>query len=383
MGTKIQNVFKDVLNKIGASSDLIKCFDVNNKMYHYTNLTALIGIIKSTGNSNGMWLSNAEFLNDNDEIQHGKKIVEEYVKEIVYNYSINKEIESKVSENLNKNDYCFYVGCFSKSCNLDQWRHYSNDGEGICIEFDLTDKDNYFEQLMMNNPNNPPFIFPVIYDDNLKKEFVKTIYQIILLARKNDDKFINKTLELPTGKLVGAYGLYSALTMSMPILGAVVGLGGFIYDKIKENNEKEKEKEKEKVKAINNGIKELGKSLEIDNSLTELEAFSKVISLYLPILKNNDFKSEDEIRVVYYDKNKSTINSKLKYRESNGSKIIPYISSDQLLDPTHQIKFPITQILIGPKNKNNFTLQKSIKFFLENNGYHNVKVEFSDSPYQK
>lgn len=70
----------------------------------------------------GIWLSNVEFLNDNEEIMLGRKI---------YSEKLNKNC-------MIENDFDYYVASFCKDGDsLEQWRSYSANGSGVCIEFDL------------------------------------------------------------------------------------------------------------------------------------------------------------------------------------------------------------------------------------------------------
>jgi len=103
---------------------------------------------------------------------------------------------------------------------------------------------------------------------------------------------------------------------------------------------------------------------------------------YSPFFKHECFKSEDEIRLVYFDdKENPSLKSNLKYRTSSNGMIVPYFSSQDLLSANKSIKLPISRVIIGPVAKQDCIIE-SVKYFLANNGYLDVKVEASNIPFR-
>ena len=124
------NAFFDLFDELNFQSYLSPQIDC---VYHYTNLNAFISIVDTSKGNNGLWLSNARFLNDADEIQNGKKFAIDVLKE-KFNFSTTDidSLESNIKESAE--DYYICSFCGTKD-SLDQWRSYSQNGKGICIEF--------------------------------------------------------------------------------------------------------------------------------------------------------------------------------------------------------------------------------------------------------
>jgi len=122
---------------------LFEIFANKNKFYHYTTIDGFKGIIES----NGLWLSEAKYLNDKEEIINGKnKAIEviNFLMKTKKKYKIFSDILNGAIEKLNSLDFSNnYICSFSlKFDDLDQWRAYGKNGSGICIEF-TRDKEKY------------------------------------------------------------------------------------------------------------------------------------------------------------------------------------------------------------------------------------------------
>lgn len=105
-------------------------------LFHYTSTTALISIVRD----NELWFSDATFLNDRMEIEHGSKLACGRV-EVAINAEQRAEVRSMLEFTLAKFRTqaapCVYVACFSlESDDLAQWRGYGQGDSPIAIEFE-------------------------------------------------------------------------------------------------------------------------------------------------------------------------------------------------------------------------------------------------------
>ncbi|QOI53402.1 DUF2971 domain-containing protein [Leptospira interrogans] len=161
-------------------SDLIRqYFYQGDKVYHYTNFDGLKGIIES----NGFWLTESTFMNDEQELNNGPLKLQEAIKNIKDHYKGSAQIFIEALANyklVSRLDY--YISCFSKEPDsLDLWRTYSKNETGISIEFDLKDgKFPHFEGL-------PEYkISEVIYSDKIKLDFIHKLLIVAITEVEND-----------------------------------------------------------------------------------------------------------------------------------------------------------------------------------------------------
>ncbi|GAA0224182.1 DUF2971 domain-containing protein [Marinomonas primoryensis] len=103
-------------------------------LYHYTSLEGLLGIL----NSQSIWASHCEFLNDSSEFHHALSFAKNHSAKIymgddylsAFGWGMRHALER-----MNKQD--IYVSSFSEKPDLlSQWRGYCPQGAGICIGFD-------------------------------------------------------------------------------------------------------------------------------------------------------------------------------------------------------------------------------------------------------
>lgn len=148
------------------------------KVYHYTTMSGLYGILTHRE----LWATHAGFLNDTQEIQYTlAKILGELKK------GLSSDIEeSKKSylEHLHRyyaaNQFpdVFLISFSEKEDDLNQWRAYSDNAQGICLEFDTT------EQAQMIDYHNALYV-KVIYDASLQdamiEEYINECYSRFVL----------------------------------------------------------------------------------------------------------------------------------------------------------------------------------------------------------
>lgn len=144
-------------------------FTDTSKIYHYTDLRGLHGIIEQSG----FWLNHIRYMNDSEEFQHGRNLAINFLTRIAkkrshsFFYDIIQGVISKLKSNDIPNYYIASFSCQGDS--LDQWRGYCRDG-GVSIE--------------LQHHHQPPFtllpvtvLTDVLYDDATK-------IKIMLLAIK-------------------------------------------------------------------------------------------------------------------------------------------------------------------------------------------------------
>lgn len=113
----------------------------DQKIYHYTDLNALSGIVSG----HDLWLTNSRYSNDEDESRHGYGVATEIIGKhlrkakrarprdqaaVDYAEALSSLIEANPAEG-------FYICCFCEEDNLlSQWRSYGANGTGVSIAFD-------------------------------------------------------------------------------------------------------------------------------------------------------------------------------------------------------------------------------------------------------
>lgn len=129
---RLDNEFSDYIIKkiISTPEDYFKQ-ESSELVFHYTNLSALIGIIENQC----IWATNLYFLNDRNEYKHGINIIQEVMESIKTDE--NKSILHAITVVLNEiSEVDRYVACFSKEGDsLSQWRAYADNGSGVSIGF--------------------------------------------------------------------------------------------------------------------------------------------------------------------------------------------------------------------------------------------------------
>ncbi|MFT2091501.1 DUF2971 domain-containing protein [Paraglaciecola sp. 2405UD69-4] len=139
------------------------------KLYHYTSAQGLEGIVSNAN----LWATDYRFLNDSREMKDGLDVV--YKALIDREEVVLQELAiylKEHSENLTEFLTPYIISFCSKHDLLSQWRAYSNQSEGYCIEFDLSDS-------RLSTYQNSTVIIcnflPVIYDGKLKLKIVNFI----------------------------------------------------------------------------------------------------------------------------------------------------------------------------------------------------------------
>ncbi|WP_261939229.1 DUF2971 domain-containing protein [Pandoraea sp. NE5] len=140
------------------------------KIYHYTSVDGLLGIVKDRG----FYMTHHGFLNDAVEISHGRDLTLHTLEGLAHKnrFLLMKDILGRACEKIKQAEaHEFYVTCFTlEADSLEQWRAYGGAG-GVNIEISMP-----YGGLLGVGPRT--LLFPVLYDDLSK------VRVIIWLARK-------------------------------------------------------------------------------------------------------------------------------------------------------------------------------------------------------
>jgi len=175
-------------------------YQMSKPLYHYTNLEALINILKTKT----LWAINSEYTNDLLELKDIKRMMEDFskdedrvIKELVNIYN------DHLLENMQKAQGQTYIISFTtNNDSVAMWRNYGK--SGVVLEFDtslIMKKINEEETKLFDKDNKQKTIFctkrcgTVIYDDNEIKRMVKKAYEIYKASRELNDKKKEKDLQ--------------------------------------------------------------------------------------------------------------------------------------------------------------------------------------------
>lgn len=140
-----------------------------SRLYHYTNLAGLQGILSG----NDLWLTHVRYCNDDEELTHGQKVVAETLaakkakahqqEESDYLTLVEQLLSRPLTEGV-------YVCCFCAEDNLlSQWRGYAENGTGVSIQFD----HEAFEALTGSDCLHGLLrLWKVFYDDDKQRTIV-------------------------------------------------------------------------------------------------------------------------------------------------------------------------------------------------------------------
>lgn len=290
--------------------DFMKC-----NVFHYTNIDAIENII----NSQSLWLTKSDYLNDKEELEHSYKLLNQCYNEGNYEFLERRIINSIVRDIRKSLRYTYIISFSLNKDSMHMWSNYSS-FEGYNIELSL-------EDMFDREWDGRCFFLGNDMDTEGK-------YKKIYIERKDDKHY------------------YSGAT------------GQVIYDMQEQKN------------IINNLLKGLdmlkhasfiGKfSNEYPKGLFTdlLEHTYSAIVHYVQLFKNSNFKHEEEYRICYNILHINKLNI-VRFRKSKGV-FIPYIIIGY--DDNKNKGLPIKSITIGPKNNSDLA-EKGLKEFIKANGY--------------
>lgn len=111
-------------------------------IYHYTDLNGLKGIIES----DALWATNINFLNDKNEYIHGFKCFKntiEYLSDEINGLPVKHLLKQAIENHIDifkspdnfKSKHVYSISFCREFDQLSQWRGYGNN-QGVCLEFD-------------------------------------------------------------------------------------------------------------------------------------------------------------------------------------------------------------------------------------------------------
>lgn len=157
----------------------------NNKLFHYTSLQGLDGIIKSSS----LWATDSRFLNDSSEIKDGVNALSRHLKPFKNLYGL---LSSHWELLLNQAQPHVISFC-SEGDLLSQWRAYANEAEGYCIEFDTSDSR---LSACIDSTVVIGDLIPVTYENSSKQEIISEVLVLLKASLANYDINIQKLDEL-------------------------------------------------------------------------------------------------------------------------------------------------------------------------------------------
>ncbi|MFH0843721.1 MAG: DUF2971 domain-containing protein [Bacteroidota bacterium] len=110
------------------------------------------------------------------------------------------------------------------------------------------------------------------------------------------------------------------------------------------------------------------------------EQAAAAIHFFLPTFKNRDFQEESERRLIFTPSKNCIVPPKYRYRKQM---LVPYYSLKSLMTAQNFTvdKLPVDDIIIGPGIRKDIN-RESIEMLLHHNGYIDVNVTVSDTPYR-
>jgi hypothetical protein len=162
----MEAVFQFLESKKIPHNNLIS--EGGSPIHHYTDLEGLRGIVEK----DDLWLTNAQYSNDEEEMEHGYQIAQTVVREAkekpptpegrLYIDHLEKLINARRAQ-------C-YICCFCQNGDLlSQWRGYAAYGTGVDLEIDIMG----FSGLTTKCPYGSLYYWRVFYKDVDKKQRVK------------------------------------------------------------------------------------------------------------------------------------------------------------------------------------------------------------------
>lgn len=219
-----------------------------------------------------------------------------------------------------------------------------------------------------------------IYDEKYIQNYVKN---------KGFNKDIIKNLEVTTPQYIFSTSLEKDLIHQWSYYGGNdaycieldrTKLICFLYNAREKEEEfyygpvfyiKDKKSNDDSIKIIDDVITEY-----INSTKKDAEEYKKVYRYFYSLVKQYGHYCEKEYRFVFHTKREA------KFRVRNGL-FIPYIeifnnksSNVETHDNEEKQPLPITKIMIGPSNHEHIA-EKSLRLFLDKNGYGSIKIEKS------
>lgn len=148
-----------------------------NVSWHYTNLDALYGILAGKK----LRFSNTRFLNDPEEIRYGQRLVREVLEgfTVADDKSARQFREDYLRFEQNEQSYEPYVLSLCEEGNdLNLWRAYGREGEGVAIGFELPSLRSEIERIDQGIGSRPwVYVSRVLYKDDRQRVLIQRVLE--------------------------------------------------------------------------------------------------------------------------------------------------------------------------------------------------------------
>ncbi len=170
-------IANELVETVAEESLALNMLDAPAPRYlcHYTDFSGLKGILSS----GQLWFSDTKTLNDSVELEYGRGLVAEYLKD-----NITGVEEDLVMQSGLNHPYRLFVSCFCESSSvLSMWRNYARRGGGYCLEF-----DGFSLQQCRFPPQANRLPFKMTYTNKLSKEARALIDKLMAWGRADADR---------------------------------------------------------------------------------------------------------------------------------------------------------------------------------------------------
>lgn len=293
-------------------------------LYHYTSLESFHAILESED----LWLTDAAYLNDASEIEHGIRLASDVFDGLIAGGSPIAQSLTELTRIPKDERPRVNIACFSSARDsLTQWRAYSRSTVGVALQFT--------PQTMMMDLGFPRecTLLPVLYDESAKRTLLDCFGRFFGLAYEKDSQ-----------------------------------------RKIRRIKRDPSEKDEEFFPI--DGYEEGDRGL-----------FSELVVC----CKDSAFADEREVRMVYTEHKHIVERFELTRAEKRfrvaGSFIAPYTTISDVRETEKPrgkpgpSKFPIEEVMIGPHPQGDLAAL-SVREYLDARGYEHVRVTRSDAPFR-
>jgi hypothetical protein len=169
------------------------------KLYHYTTLEGLKGIL----NSRSIWLTHASTLNDPLELKYGEELILNLIDKSnsMENDENIKHLLKHLSDfvkSFNTVTYQSYVACFCESENLlSQWRAYGDRGGGFNLGFRFRSNTKFYHTTDDTEKDSHVILRKMIYDVDDQSKLISDYISSIIKGSSNALKQFRENGEIP------------------------------------------------------------------------------------------------------------------------------------------------------------------------------------------
>lgn len=169
------------------------------KLYHYTTLEGLKGIL----NSRSIWFTHTSTLNDPLELKYGKQIILDILNEATNNENEDniKNLLKYLSVHVNAFNTMItqtYVACFCESENLlSQWRSYAAQGGGYNLGLRFQSNTKFYHTLDDTEEDSYVILRKMVYDVDEQRELISDYISSIVTSSGDAINYYNEHGGIP------------------------------------------------------------------------------------------------------------------------------------------------------------------------------------------